>query len=323
MPPTKDFYKLLGVPETATADEIKKAYRKLARRYHPDVTGGDKAKEAKFKDVSEAYETVGDDKKRAEYDAMRKHPFAGGGMPGGFPGGFPGGGRGARRSATRVEVNDLNDLFNQPRSGAGGAGFYDMFSELFRGGAGGGAPEPRSRSVERGEDVHNRVEVDLPVAVLGGELAVSIEGKRLTVKVPAGIEDGQKIRVAGKGHAGVTGPGDLILEVHVRPHHAFRRKGDDLEVDVPVPLDAAVLGGKVEVQTLEGPTKLTVPPGSSSGLKLRLRGKGARKRGAAPATGTHAERGDLYAVVMVTVPKEIPARARELIEEFGRVTREQ
>ena len=321
----KDHYKTLGVPDTATHDEIKKAYRKLARKNHPDVTGGDKAKESRFKDVSEAYETLGDEKKRAEYDLIRKSPFpaAGRGFESGHPfaGGNPfagvrgGGGGGGGR--TRVDVNDFSDLFGGGARGREKAGgFQDIFSQFFGGGAGG--PGGMAEAVEaKGADMKSRVEVDLATAALGGQLPIVVDGKRLTVKVPAGIEDGQVIRIAGQGQqAGGMPPGDLLLEVHVRAHEKFRRHGAaDLEVDLPVPIEVAVLGGKVEVPTLEKPLQLTVPPGSSSGVKMRLKGKGARVRG-------KEERGDLYAVIQVTVPKDLPERAKELIREFAQVMSE-
>ena len=327
---TKDHYKTLGVAESATHDEIKKSYRKLAKRFHPDATGGDKAKESKFKEISEAYETLGDEKKRAEFDMLRKSPFprAGGGYEGGNPyaGGNPFAGyRGGGGGRTRVEVRDMGDLFGGGARGKEKAGgFSDLFSQFF-----GGAPGEMGDAgpeAMRGSDVKAKVEVDLPTAALGGQLPIMVDGKRLVVKVPWGIEDGQVIRIAGQGQAspgGYSGPagaampggaGDLLLEVHVRPHEKFRRHGhSDLEVDVPVPLDVAVLGGKVEVPTLEKPVQLTVPAGSSSGVKLRLKGKGARVRG-------KELRGDLFAVLQVTVPKEIPERAKELIKEFARLT---
>lgn len=315
MPQPPDYYRVLGVAETASADEIKTAYRKLARQFHPDVTGGDKAKEARFKEITEAYETIGDEKKRAEYDALRKNPFAGGtpfggatGGAGGF-GGFGGAPRGG--GGARGETIDLEDLFGQ---GTPKGGFYEMFSNMFRGG--GGAAEARPRS-QRGADVHSRIEIELPLAALGGDLPLTIDDKRLTVKVPPGIEDGQTIRLAGHGRPGAAGgpPGDILLDVHVRPHPRLRRDGDDLEVDVSVPVDEAILGGKVEVPTLEGPAMVTVPPATSSGLRLRLRGKGVRKR------GTPDGRGDLYAVIQITIPRELPPRAKELLEEYARLVR--
>jgi DnaJ-class molecular chaperone len=296
----RDFYQTLGVQEKATPEEIKKAYRGLAKKFHPDVTGGDKAKEARFKEVSEAYETLGDEKKRAAYDAERKNPFAGmGGAPRGA-GGNPFRGGGGQRV-------DLNDLFSRGGApGAGGGGFGDLFSELFSGGA-------AARAAPRGADVHAKLEVDLPVAALGGEVAIVVDGKRWNVKVPAGIEEGQTIRLSGKGQPGRAGPGDLLLELHVRPHAQLRRSGADLEVDVPISVEQAVLGGKADVTTLEGRVQLTVPAGTSSGVKMRLRGKGVPKK--------DGSRGDLYAVAQIVLPKEIPPRAKELIAEFAKLTK--
>ncbi|MSP63320.1 MAG: J domain-containing protein [Myxococcales bacterium] len=307
----KNFYQVLGVAESAPADEIKKAYRKLARKNHPDATGGDKTKEARFKEISEAYETVGDDKKRAQYDAERQNPF-GAGMPrqgrgGGSP--FGGGGRGGGQV-------DLNEFLNQmreqqrasshagPSGGGGGGGIGDLFAEFF----GGSARPPSSR----GSDTSAQIEVDLAVAALGGDQPVVVDGKRWTVKIPAGVEEGQTIRVTGKGAPGRGSPGDLLLEIHIKPHPTLRRTADDLEVDVPITIDQAVLGAKVDVPTLEGKVQVTIPPATSSGLKLRLRGKGIPRR-----DGT---RGDLYAVTQIVLPKEIPPRARELIVEFAKLT---
>jgi DnaJ-class molecular chaperone len=316
----KDYYKVLGVPETASADEIKKAYRKLAKKFHPDATGGDKAKEARFKEVSEAHETLGDEKRRATYDEQRRNPFAGGMPPGAGPfggGGFNvdlgdlfsrfgrGGGPGGGSGRTRVHVN--------PESGAAG-GFGDIF-EMFGGGGGG---EPR-RGARRGEDVIARLDIELPEAALGAEKNITVDGKHLKVKIPAGVTDGKTIRVAGQGEPGgrTAPPGDLLIELHERPHARFRRTAPasaDIEVEVPIAVDIAVLGGKAEVPTLEGgAVTVTVPPGSSSGRKLRLRGKGA-------VTGRE-QRGDLYAQLSVQVPSEISPRARALIEEFARLTK--
>jgi len=298
----KDFYRTLGVGENASGDEIKRAYRRLAKKYHPDATGGDKAKEAKFKEITEAYETVGDEKKRATYDLERKSPFpsgAGGFRGSPFPGGFRSGGGG------RMNV-DLNDLFNRQREDEGGGGIGDLFSEFFSGGT-------RTRVAPKGADVHAKLELDLPIAALGGEVPIVVDGKRWTVKVPPGVDEGQTIRLAGKGETGKAGAGDLLLEVHVKPHAQFRRHGSDLEVDLPLTVDQAVLGAKVDAPTLEGKVQLTVPPGTSSGLKLRLRGKGVPKRDGA--------RGDLFAVTQIVLPKEIPPKAKELIAEFAKLTR--
>jgi molecular chaperone DnaJ len=326
----KDFYKVLGVTEKASADELKKAYRKLAKKYHPDVTGGDKAKEAKFKEISEAYETLGDEKRRAQYDEQRSNPFGAGMPPGaGRPGsGFPGGG---------AQGFDINDLFSQfggrgaggrvytYSSGGGGpegdmGGMGDIF-EMFRGAGAGARARAQQQQPRKGQDVVAKLDIDLTDAALGAEKHLTVDGKQLKVKIPAGVHDGQTIRLAGQGEPAPgkgAQPGDLLIELHERPHPRFRRRPEhpaDIEVDVPVPVDVAVLGGKAPVQTLEGTTvNLSIPPGSSSGRKLRLKEKGAMQPGGKP-------RGDLYAVVSVQVPSEIPPRARELIEEFGKLTK--
>ena len=330
MAANKDFYKTLGVGEKATAEELKKAYRKLAKKYHPDANAGDKAKEAKFKEVSEAYETLGDEKKRAQYDEIRSNPFAGGMPGGGRPGaGFPGGAQGF----------DINDLFSQfggrgaggggrvysytPGGGAEGpdmGGLGDIF-EMFRGQQQGGGRQARPQQPRRGQDVIAKLDIELSDAALGADKSVTVEGKQLKIKIPPGVTDGKTIRLAGQGEpAPVTGaqPGDLLIELHEKPHPKFRRRADnaaDIETDVPVAVDVAVLGGKAQVQTLEGTTvTLSIPPGSSSGRKLRLKEKGAMQAGGKP-------RGDLYAVVSIQVPSEISPKARELMEEFAKLTK--
>jgi molecular chaperone DnaJ len=323
----KNFYKMLGVSETASADEIKKSYRKLAKKNHPDVTGGDKAKEAKFKEISEAYETLGDEKKRAQYDELRKNPFAGGG---GFPGGA-----GAPGGAQGFDINDLFSQFGGRPAGGGGrvytysssgssggdegaAGFGDIF-EMFRGGSGGNA-RAQPRQARRGGDVVAKLDIELPDAALGAEKSVTIDDKQLKIKIPAGVTSGKTIRLAGQGQPGPRGghAGDLLIELHEKPHPRFRRRAEnpaDIEVDVPVPVDVAILGGKAQAPTLEGTTvTLSIPPASSSGRKLRLKEKGAVQAPGKP-------RGDLYAVVSVQVPSEIPPKARELIEEFAKLTK--
>jgi DnaJ-class molecular chaperone len=330
---TKDFYKTLGVSEKASADELKKAYRKLAKKYHPDVTGGDKAKEAKFKEITEAYETLGDEKKRAQYDELRHNPFAGG-MPGGGAGGRPGGGF----PGGGAQGFDINDLFSQfGGRGQGGrvytystgggpegnpdlGGMADIF-EMFRGQQGGAGGRARAREPRHGQNVVAKLEIDLPDAALGAEKSVTVDGKQLKIKIPAGVTSGKTIRLAGQGEPAPgkgAQPGDLLIELTERPHPRFRRRAEnaaDIEVDVPVPVDVAVLGGKAQVQTLEGTTvTLSIPPGSSSGRKLRLKEKGAMQAGGKP-------RGDLYAVVSVQVPSEISPEARELMEKFAKLTK--
>ena len=307
----KDYYQVLGVSPDATEAEIKKAYRKLAKKNHPDATGGDKAKESKFKDISQAYDVLSDDKRRSEYDQERKNPFAnmnmggGGGGPEGFPGFGGFGGRGGRRTAGRPGgLNiDLEDLLRQ-----GGGGFGDLF--------GGGG-----RAAARGADIQTSIELSLPEAALGGEKTFTMEPgtpneKRLTMRIPAGVEDGETIRLSGQGRPspGSGAPGNLLIKVTVAPHPQFRRRGPDIEVDVPIAIDEAVLGTTAEVPTLEGTkAKVTIPAGTGSGTKLRLRAKGAGDR--------KGGRGDLYGVVQIAVPKTISDEARKHIESFGQLTR--
>ncbi|MCS6914328.1 MAG: DnaJ C-terminal domain-containing protein [Myxococcales bacterium] len=292
----KDYYKTLGVSGTASAEEIKKAYRRLAKKYHPDVTGGDKAKEAKFKEITEAYEVLSDPKRRAEYDELRNNPFAGR---------EPGFGRGpegfASSGGPRVDFN-FESFFS--------GGFADLFGGGFMG---------STRRGQRGTDLQATIELSLPEAALGVEKTLTLEPlaepRKVTVRIPAGVEDGEVVRVPGQGRPGTRGgaPGDLLLQVKIQPHPIFRRHGADLEVDVPITIDQAVLGAKVDVPTLEGRAQVTVPPGTSSGQKLRLRGKGASDR--------KGGRGDLYGVVQIVVPKQISEEARALIARFGQLTR--
>ena len=309
----KNHYATIGVPETATAEEIKKSYRKLAKKLHPDVNGGDKTKTNKFKEITEAYEVLSDDKQRREYDAMRKNPFAGR-----SGGGFPGGGGGQ----PDMGGIDLDELFAQfggqqgrrargPQQAPQG-GFGDMFGNMFNQ----GGRAQRQEAPQKGEDIQARLDVELPEAALGTEKTISIDGHHsLKVKIPAGIVSGKTIRLAGQGHPSARGPaGDLMVEVHERPHARFRRRADapqDVDVEVPVALDVAVLGGKADVPTLEGTTvSLTIPPLSSSGKRLRLRGKGAVLKG--------ADRGDLYAELMITLPEQLNEEAKAALEAFAK-----
>lgn len=296
----KDLYAVLGVSETATADELKKQYRKLAKQFHPDATGGDKTKEARFKEISSAYDVLSDDKKRKEYDRMRKNP-----MPEGWSGGHGPGG----------EV-DLEELLRQMNMGGGGGGggrggatpFGDLFSMF---------GQEQQRGPRRGQDLEAELEIELPDAALGAERTITIDRHQLTVKIPAGIRAGQTIRLAGKGRPGRgkgAPHGDLLLLIRERAHPVFRRKetaaqpSGDIEVDAPVPLDVALGGGKVDVATLEGTTvSVTVPPRTSSGKRLRLKEKGATYQG---------KRGDLYAVLSIQMPAEVTPEQQALMQQL-------
>lgn len=297
-----DYYDVLGVKKQATADEIRKAYRKLSRENHPDVKPDDKAASEKFKQVQEAYGVLGDAEKRGQYDRFGPAFQQAGGQGGGPSYQWQGG----------AGPIDLGDLF-----GDGGIDIGDLFGG--RGGFGGGRRGPRPM---KGKDLRTNLTVPFLVAVEGGqhEVSVSRAGKieRISVKVPAGVVDGNTIRLAGEGQPGTAGgpPGDLLLTTRVAPHPYFRRDGNNLSVDVPVTPTEAALGSKVEAPTLaEGRVLVTLPAGTSSGRRLRLRGKGAPDR----KTGT---RGDLYVVAKIVVPESVTDQQRELYQQLGELDRD-
>ena len=282
----RDYYETLGVPRAATSEEIRSAYRKLARRYHPDINKDEDAEE-RFKEVGEAYEVLSDPEKRERYDRLGANWRQGDDVSGapGFDG-F----EGARPDGVRFEFGD--------------GAFSDFFESLF-----GSARTGDIRM--RGADQEAVVDLSLEEAAAGGPLRVSLaDGRSFTVNVPAGVRDGQRIRVAGRGGEGIGGgsTGDLFLRVHLRPHRVFRVDGRDLHVDVPVtPWDAA-LGTTLQVPTLTGSAKVRLPAGSSSGRRLRLRGKGM--------PGRRSRHGDLYARVQIMVPDKLGERERKLFEEL-------
>ena len=373
----KDYYAALGVPKDSDAAAIKKAYRKLATELHPDKNPGNADAEARFKEVSEAYDVLSDTKRRAEYDDARRL-FGAGGRAGGFPGGFPGGGGGTQNF-------DLGDLFGAAgggaRSGAGGLG--DLLGGLF-GGAGGTAGSARSRSQAasgpaRGQDVETEATLSFEEAVLGvtvplrmqspgtcptchgngakpgtsphtcpvcqgagvtsrsqGAFAfsepcrncrgtgsvvddpcptcagsgVTSQTRTITVRIPAGVKDGQRIRLAGKGAPGRRGgpAGDLFVVVHVAEHAMFGRKGDDLTLTVPITFAEASLGTTLTVPTLDGSVSLKVPAGTASGRTLRVRGRGVPGKG---------KSGDLLVTLDVAVPVRLTAAQRKVIESLA------
>lgn len=295
----RDPYDVLGVSKSATAEEINKAYRKLSKKYHPDRNPGDKDADASYKEVQAAHDILGDATKKAQFDQFG---FAGGsgGFPGagGFPGGgFPGGGAAGGMPFDPAAAQQLFDLFG---GGMGGGGGNVDLNDLF----GGGRKRTRNTRAHRpAAPVESEVTVPFDVAANGGSVAMEIDGRRIDVKVPAGIEEGKKLRVP----AAATGGAEVLLKVKIAPHPHFRREGNDLFLDVPVSIPEAVLGAKVDVPTLDG-TKLTVtvPAGTSSGRKLRLRGKGVAG-------------GDQYLVFKVDVPSgQVDEESRKLIEEFAK-----
>lgn len=286
----RDPYQVLGVPKTASADDVKKAFRKLAKLHHPDQSKDPKAKE-KFAEANAAYEIVGDEKKRAQYDRgeidaegkPKFSGFAGAGAGGagfeGFDFNFGGGGATFRRGGA---------------TGAGGAAGFDpsdLFSELF--GRGRGAARTR-----RGEDVSGEVTITLAEAAAGSSAFVQMpDGRTLEARIPAGIEDKQTIRLKGQGAPGAGGgeAGDAMITVRVAPHPSFKVDGRDLRAELSIPLETAVLGGPAPAPTLTGTVELTIPPHSSSGKVMRLRGKGLPAAGSKPA-------GDLFLTVKVALP---------------------
>ncbi len=304
-----DYYSTLGVKKGASDDEIKKAYKKLARQYHPDVRPDDKEAADKFKKVQQAYAVLGDPEKRKQYDQFGpafEH----------LDRGPRGAGPVWTTSHTGAGPIDLEDLF-----GSGGIDLGDLFGGMFRGGgrAGYTTRGPRPAPHAKGEDIRLEIEVPFQVAATGGSHGVQFNrnGKleRINVKIPPGVETGSVIRLAGQGHpapaAGTSG--DLLLTVKVAPHPWFRREKHDVYLDVPVTPSEAALGSKVDVPTLnEGNVTLTVPAGTSSGTKLRLRGKGIVD----PAT---KKRGDQLVVVKIVVPKQLNDEARRLYQRLGEI----
>jgi DnaJ-class molecular chaperone len=299
----RDPYEVLGVSKSATAEEINKAYRKLSKKYHPDRNPGDKEADAKYKEVQGAHDILGDAQKKAQFDqfgvAGPQPGFpgaAGGGFPGGFGGGFPGAAGPGGAQFDPEAAQRLFDMFG----GGGGAGGLDLNDLL----SGGGRRKGRgTRARPRAEPMESDVTLPFDVAANGGSVGIEIDGRHIDVKVPAGIEDGKKLRVPAEA----TGGAELLLRVKIAPHPYFRREGNDVYLDVPVTLAEAVLGAKVDVPTLDGAKlTVTVPPGTSSGKKLRLRGKGIAG-------------GDQYLAFKVEVPAgKVDDASRELIEEFAK-----
>jgi curved DNA-binding protein len=303
----KDLYRTLGVDEKVDDAAIKKAYRKLAKEYHPDVTGNDKKKTERFKEINEAYAVLGDAEKRKEYDRLKHAPTRPDGMPEGFdPDAFARAFGGARQTAGGFEFSGDADL-------------GDMFSNLFGGGGGRANPFGRGRTRQnRGTDIVGEVPISLAEAALGAQRTVRTgSGTPIDITIPAGVESGGRLRIPRKGGAAPASggtPGDLYLDIEVRPDPHLRREGPDIMLDLPVTMAEAALGAKVEVPTVEGPVTVTVPPGTSSGAKLRLRGRGVKQR-----DGT---RGDQIARVEIVTPKLDPGddETRKLFEEIGRRT---
>jgi DnaJ-class molecular chaperone len=321
----KDYYATLGVPKTASEKEIKQAFRKLARKHHPDVNPGDKVAESKFKEINEAYEVLGDPDKRKKYDELganwrmyEQQARSGAQQPfgGAWPPGQQGGGRTTYRTMTPEEMEDLFGDSNP---------FSDFFTTFFGGesfGGAAGAREARGARARRrpGRDIENEIELNLEDAYHGAmrRLMLRHDGqvKNVDVRIPAGVTDGSRVRISGEGEQGVGGAesGNLYLRVRLAPHPVFERKGRDLYVKSPVPLTTAVLGGEANVQTLSGkPARLRIPPLTQNGQLFRLKGYGM------PAAGKTEETGDLYARVDVQLPTRLSDQEREHFEALKRL----
>jgi DnaJ-class molecular chaperone len=299
-----DYYKLLGVSRSATADEIQKAYRKLARKYHPDVNPDKGAKE-KFQQIQTAYETLNDPKKREMYDQYGSAYESFGAGPG------PGGGawRTYSTGPGGFEGFDFSQIFGG--QAGGGSPFGEFFQQFSGGQATGRRPGRRSH---RGTDVHHELEIPFRTAVTGGEAQLLLRrpnGKEetISVKIPAGIDHGQTIRLRGQGADGAR-PGDLLITIRVRPHPCFRRKGLDLEVSVPVTLEEAALGAKIDVPTPRGVVTVKIPARTSSGRRLRVKGQGIENR--------KGDQGDLYVEILIALPEHLDAESEELIRRLAR-----
>lgn len=292
----RDPYQELGVSRGASADEIRKAFRKLAKQHHPDTNPGNKAAEERFKQVSAAFDILGDVEKRKKFDAGEidadgRETMRGYGGGGGGPwGGQQGGGWNQSRTAESMEGADLGDLFSEILGRRAGGGGFGGFSQ-------------------KGSDVRAKLEIDLEDTIHGAKKRIAFsDGRTIDVTIPKGAEEGQTLRLKGQGSPGRSGPGDAFIELVVRPHPFFRREGDSLVMDLPVSIPVAVLGGKVEARTPDGPVTLTVPKGSNSGQSLRLKGRGL--------SDSRGKRGDLLARIVLMLPEKIDSDLEAFAERW-------
>jgi DnaJ-class molecular chaperone len=324
----RDYYEVLGVGRGASNDEIKKAYRRLARKYHPDLHPGDKAAEAKFKELSAAHDVLADADKRKLYDQYGPDGLRAGFTPGAA--GFRQGPGGYTYTHTGQGQNPFEGFdFSQFRGTGGAESMEDLIGRLLGGAAAGGRGRPGPRrgrvqpetpeEMEPGADVETEIGLTFEQAARGAKTELTLRhasgrDETLSVDIPAGVHDGQRIRLRGQGRASPYGGprGDLYVVCHVAVHAYFRAEGRDLYLDLPISATEAMLGAEVDVPTLAGKATVTIPAGTSSGQKLRLRGRGIAGHGGQAA-------GDLYVVVRIVTPREIDGKAQELLREFDRV----
>jgi molecular chaperone DnaJ len=304
----KDFYKILGVAKDASDADIKKAYRKLARQYHPDTNSGDAVSEKKFKDISEAYSVLSDPEERQQYDAIRA---------------MGGGARFAPHGAGSSANGGFEDLFGGLFTGGGGrhsggfstaGGIPPEFADLFGGGFGGaGGPAGYQRAPQKGADRTATTSISFAGSIRGTTIGLrEPDGEVIDVRIPPGIRDGQKVRVRGKGQYGPAGNGDLMVTVNVKPHDFYTRDGDNLRIHVPVTFPEAALGADIEVPTIDGDNvRVRVPAGTPSGRTLRVKGRGVKT-----SKGT----GDLLVTIDVAVPKNLNKDAEAAVKAFAEAT---
>jgi len=306
----EDFYKTLGISRDASPADIQKAYRDLARKYHPDLNPDDKSAKKKFQKVQAAFDVLNDPAKREQYDRYGSSFESRG--PAGPGGGGPGGGG--------FEDVDFSQFFGERYGADPGSSFGDIFSQFRRAGGAEGPQAGRGKRTtaqpKSGADLLAEIEVPFTTSILGGEAQIHVrrqtgEEETIVVKIPAGIEEGKKIRLRGQGEAPPTrngNAGDILITVHVAPHPFFSRRGKNLDVRVSVTLAEAVLGAKIEVPTPHGTIMLRVPLGTSSGKKLRVKGRGVAPKGAEP--------GDLFAEIQIVLPAQLDDESREMVRKL-------
>jgi curved DNA-binding protein len=316
----KDYYKILGVSKSASQDEIKKAYRKLAMKYHPDKNPGDKTAETKFKEANEAHEVLSDAEKRKRYDELGSNWNSYQQSPGGQGGGFDwgkyqqqyGGSQGGQTYYT-----DFGDFGSAFGTGGGGGGFSDFFEAFFGGTGGAKQKTGRRQQTLKGQDTQAELPVTLEEAYNGVEKIFEINGQTIKLKLKKGVADGQVLKLSGKGYPGHNGgpAGDLLLTIKVQKHPLYNRIDDDLYMDIPLDIYSAVLGGKLDVNTLKGKIKISIPPESSNGKTLRLAGLGM------PKYGKDSQYGDMFVKLDLQTPKNLTAEEKKLFTELAELNK--
>jgi curved DNA-binding protein len=306
----KDYYQVLGIKKDASTEDIRKAYRKLARKYHPDVNPSNKEAEERFKEINEANEVLTDPEKRRKYDTLganwQQYQQAGG-DPNGFDWSQWRANPQGSGQRMHTEYVDLNDLFG------GSGGFSDFFQAMFGGAQPGGAGRRQPQQAISGRDFEQPVEITLEEAYHGATRLLQSEARRLEIKIPAGVDNGSRVRVSGEGEPGRNGAraGDLYLVIKVTEHSRFRREGNNLHLSLPVDLYTLVLGGEVTVETLKGKLSLKIPPQTPNGREFRLRGQGM------PQLKNAGQFGDLYVRVEVLLPQNLSDEEKSLFEQLA------